>query len=399
MLGDNQRDTELKATWDEFCDRLKDASELIFRDTTPAHDIDRAKGLRLLARNISLGLQFKLDNCDPDFPEIMHYFDPIRKQGGDNTDAYYSGAPVNGTNTYRITGHRGNARYFAVTVLEDGNTPWGGQVIASLINENFLVNDDGSFELMVSPEKRPDNFQGNWIQTTPEAWRITFREFFADWENEEPMSARIDRLNEVEHTPDFTVEQVNKGLLDTVDWVKNSTFYWAGMLDKWKVQPNQFLSYGQLEDNKIDFTPGGAPLITYWFLPKDEALIIRVRPPKADYWAVEFGNYWWETMDYRNRLSNTNCHYAELEDDGELVMVVSHEDPGVANWLDPSGHEEGYVTVRWIGADHYPAPECHQIKLNELDSYLPADHKKLNQTERKAQIAGRRTGVIKRFGF
>ena len=81
MYGDNPKDPELKEGWQQFCEALKSAGELIFRDTTPADDIDRAKGLRLLARNISLGLQFHLDNCDPEAPELLHYFDPLRKQG------------------------------------------------------------------------------------------------------------------------------------------------------------------------------------------------------------------------------------------------------------------------------------------------------------------------------
>ena len=398
MFGDHPKDAELKATWDAFCDKLKESSDLIFRDTTPASEIDRAKGLRLLARNISLGLQFNLDNCDADFPEIMHYFDPIRKQGGDNTDAYYSGAPINGKNTYRVTGKRGTARFFAITVLENGNTPWGGGVTGNLIDSDVIVDKEGNFELTVSPEPDPGN-RGNWIQSTPNAWRITFRQFFADWENEEPMKARIDRINELEHDPMLSAADVARGLGGAADWVRSSTAYWAGMLDKWKAQPNTFLSYGQLEDNKIDFTPGGAPLISYWFLPRDEAIVVRVRPPEADYWAVEFGNYWWETMDYRNRLSNTNCHYAHLEDDGELILVIAHEDTGHPNWLDPSGHEEGYVTVRWIGADHYPVPEATQVKLHELDSYLPKGGKRLNSAERKKQIAERRRGVLNRFGF
>ena len=328
----------------------------------------------------------------------MHYFDPIRKQGGDNTDAYYSGAPINGRNTYRITGHRGTARYFAITVLEDGNTPWGGQVTGNLIDDAVIVDEDGNFELTVSPDPDPGD-RGNWIQSTPDSWRLTFREFFADWENEQPMRARIERVNDMEHDPVLTPAEVGRGLRDTAEWVRDSTLYWADMLDKWKKQPNTFLSYGQLEDNKIDFTPGGAPLISYWSLPTDEALIIRVTPPEANYWAVEFGNYWWETMDYRNRLTNTNCHYAELEGNGELILVVSHEDVGVCNWLDPSGHEEGYVTVRWIGADHYPVPTCEQVKVAELDRYLPAGIKKIDRAGRDAQIAGRRRGVINRFGF
>lgn len=64
------------------------------------------------------------------------------------------------------------------------------------------------------------------------------------------------------------------------------------MIEKWKVQPNRLLSYRQLEDRKVDATLGGEPLISYWMLPPDEATIIRVRPPEAQYWAVEFGNYW-----------------------------------------------------------------------------------------------------------
>ncbi|MDH3926176.1 MAG: DUF1214 domain-containing protein, partial [Xanthomonadales bacterium] len=197
MFGDNPNDALLQSSWNEFCDQLKNAGELIFRDTTPAHDIDRAKGLRLLARNVSLALQFHLDNNNPDFPELLHYFDPIRKQGGDNPDALYVGAPINGKHTYRISGQRGNARYFAVTVLEDGNTPWGGAVVGNLIDSEIEVDEEGNFEIIVGP----DEHAGNWIKTTPGSWRLTFRQFFADWENEQPMVARIDRLGELEHDP------------------------------------------------------------------------------------------------------------------------------------------------------------------------------------------------------
>lgn len=395
MFGDNPNDALLKASWDEFCDQLKSAGELVFRDTTPTADIDRAKGFRLLSRNIALALQFKLENNDADFPELLHYFDPIRKQGGDNTDALYVGAPLNGQNSYRIVGNRGTARYFAVTVLEDGATPWGGAVVGNLIDGDIEVDEDGGFEIILSPDEHP----GNWIKTAPGSWRVTVRQFFADWENEEPMVARIDRINELEHRADLSPQQIAQGLRDSAAWVRESTFYWADMLDKWKVQPNRFLSYRQLDDNAIDATPGGEPLICYWQLPPDEVLVVRVMPPQADYWAVEFGNYWWETMDYRYRLCSTNCHHAQLEENGELILVAAHDDPGLPNWLDPSGHEEGYITVRWIGAQHYPVPECVQIKRTELADYLPRGIARITAEGRKAQLAGRRRGVIGRFGY
>ena len=395
MFGDNPQDDALRASWHQFCDQLKEAGDLVFRDTAPAADIDRAKGLRLLARNISLGLQFCLENNDPAFPELLHYFDPLRKQGGDNTDALYVGAPINGEYTYRVTGTRGSARYFAVTVLEDGATPWGGAVVGSLIDQELDVDDDGRFELIVGPNPHP----GNWIKTTPGSWRLTLRQFFADWVNEEPMVARIDCLDGPEHNPALTPDAIGRGLADSAAWVRESTTYWADMIDRWKVQPNRFLSYRQLDDNAIDATPGGEPLICYWKVPADEALILRVTPPPASYWAVEFGNYWWETMDYRYRLCSTNCHHAQLEDSGELLLVVSHDDPAVPNWLDPSGHEEGYITLRWIGASEYPVPQCQQVQRAELAEHLPAGARTMSAAARSQQLAERRHGVIRRFGY
>lgn len=394
MFGDNPNDDKLKQSWDQFCDTLKDASELVFRDTTPADDLTRTKGIRLLARNISLALQFHLDNNDPDNPELLHYFDPIRKQGGDNTDALYVGARINGSNTYRISGNRGQARFFAVTVLEDGATPWGGAVVGNLIDDQIEMDEDGNFELIVSPDEHP----GNWIKSTPGAWRVTFRQFFADWENEEPMLARIDQLDEIEHDPVLSPETLIKGLANTADWVGVSTHYWANMIDKWKTRPNTFLSYRQLDDNEIDATPGGEPLICYWEVPEDEVLLVRFTPPDCDYWAVEFGNYWWETMDYRYRMCSTNCHMATLEDNGELLLVVSHQDLGYANWLDPSGHLQGYITVRYLGASEYPIPRCEQMSIAELTDVIP-DAVKVTNEGRREQLRSRRHGVLKRFKY
>jgi len=395
MYGDNPQDESFRAAWDAFCDELKEAGELVFRDTAPSADIDRAKGFRLLARNIALGLQFHLENADPLCPELLHYFDPLRKQGGDNADALYVGAPINGTSNYRISGQRGSARYFAVTVLEDGATPWGGAVVGSLVDSEIDVAEDGRFEIAVGPDEHP----GSWIRTTPGSWRVTVRQFFADWVNEEPMTARIDCLDGLREETTITPARLQAGLADAARWVRVSTAYWADMLDRWQAQPNRFLSYRQLDDNAIDATPGGEPLICYWRVPTDEALLVRVTPPAASYWSVEFGNYWWETMDYRYRLCSTNCHHAVLEENGELLLVVAHEDPGVPNWLDPAGHGEGYITVRWIGAPDCPTPTCEQFPVAELPRRLPQGVKRIDAQGRRAQLAERRSGALRRFRY
>ena len=397
MSNDNNQ--KIRHAWHQFCDELKDSGDLIFRDGIPDNEITRATGMRLLARNISLAMQFEMENNDPKFPEMLHYFDPLRKQGGDNTDAHYSGSPINGQDYYRISGYRGTAQYFAITILEDGNTPWGGGVVNTRLGKDLIVDESGRFELLIGP-KQPNNFDAekiNWMETSTESYRITFRQFFANWLKEKPMEAGIERVGQDNQTPLFTAEILSEGLKKTSHWVNWSTTYWADMIDKWKAQPNTFMSYGELEKNKIDFTPGGAPIIAYWKIPAGEALILRVTPPDADYWAVEFGNYWWETMDYRYRFSSTNCHHAKLDNEGVLTIIISHEDLGATNWLDPCGHEEGYITYRWIGSDHYPKPNAEQLTLAALTATYPELINQVGQQQREDEMLERRAGIRQRF--
>jgi hypothetical protein len=395
-MNENTEDKLLLQAWSDFCDSLKAMGRIPFREMAPGTPVDRTAGFQQILRNLSLSMDFEYEYKNPKFPELARYFSPTRKQGGDNSDCCYVGAQVNGTDTYRITGNRGSSRYFSVTAVETGDTPWGGKVCNALFGDQIETEEDGSFELIVSPDPHP----GNWLQTTPNTFRITFRQYFADWENEKPMKARIERLGAGNEVPDVLSPQAfAEGLSRVSNWLEESIEYWPAMLEKWKPTPNKFMSYWQLEDKGIDATPGGDPLVCYWQLPKDEALIIRVQPADCLYWSVEFGNYYWETVDYRYRLSNTNCHYATLQDDGELIVVVSHTDPGVPNWLDCSGHSEGYVTYRWMMSEHHPVPVAEQVKLSELADKLPGDIKRVDADWRREQLATRRRGVNQRFGY
>lgn len=386
---------ELNAAWEQFCDGLKAAGRIPQQNPLVGNAQDHAAGYLQLARNISLALQFSFEYKDPRFPELARYFDPTRKQGGDNSDCTYLGAQINGQDTYRIYGDRGTARYFSAVVVETGQTPWGGRVAAALFMDDIELDEEGNFELILSPEPQP----GNWLQTTPNTFRVTIRQYFADWENERPMRARIERLSPGPDLPQpLSSVALANGLAEAAQWLQDSIGYWPNMLSRWKPFRNQFKSYWQLEDNAIDAAPGGDPLVCYWELEPDQALIVRVRPADCPFWSVEFGNVWWETMDYRYRLSNTNMHYAQLEQDGELLVVVAHSDPGVPNWLDCSGFSAGYITFRWMLSQEQPVPICTQVALSELFDLLPNDVRRMDASGRVEQLAARRRGVFLRFG-
>lgn len=387
---------KLDKAWEEFCDTLKAAGRHPRANELGLSARDKAAGYLQLARNISLGLQFKYDGDDRMFPELNRYFDPMRKQGGDNSDCVYIGAQIDGRETYRIFGYRGTSKYFSVVAVEEGD-PWGAGTIATLYGKDIETDADGNFELFISPHEH----EGNWLKTTDKTFRVTFRQYFADWEAEKPMRAQIERLSspEITHPEPLDPEALGKGLVNAARWVDQSIGYWPMMLNKWAPRKNEFRSYWQLEDTNIDATPGGDPIVCYWQLPKDECLIVRVHPVECTWWGVEFGNVWWETMDYRFRLSNTNEHYAQIEDDGELIIVVAHEDPGVPNWLDCSGFTAGYITFRWMLSEVHPIPKAEQVKFSERFAHMPDGVKRMGLEARKAQLATRKRGVYARFGY
>lgn len=385
---------DLQAAWIDFCDRLKRAGDLMLAEGVPAGALDRAAGYRLLARNIALALRLYYENCDPLNPELTRYFDPICKQSGDNQDALYLFAPINGTDRYRLSGRLGSASSISFSVKDDGPTPWGGRITAVLLGEDVVVEPDGSFELVVGPTPQ----ESNWLRTSPNNFRLLIRQFFGDWETERPMQVRIDRISDATASAELTPRALADGLQRSAQWIQYSTAHFHDLMQRWQASPNQFITFDQIF-GRVGSTPGGASATCYWELRPDEALVIRAYPPSDYYWSMEFGNYWWETMDYRYRLSGTNSHYAQLEADGELIVVISHDDPGVPNWLDPSGFSAGYITCRWMGDSHPAMPSCHPIKRCDLFDVLPPAVRRIDCEGRRAQIAARRRGACQRFPY
>jgi hypothetical protein len=390
-------DIRVGKIWEDFCDSLKDAKAVLFRGGAPTTDRDLAAGLRMLARNIPIALDKEYENADPLHPEFIHHMDWRHKFGGDNPDALYLWAPINGTDTYRVTGTWGSAAYVAFTVSDRGDTKLGSRPAGHLFGHDMRVDAEGRFELIVSPEP-PDPLPANWIQSSPSSFRLMLRQFFGDWEREQLMSVHIDRLGDPVPPPDITLDLVAEGLHRTAQQVNDLTTHWADTIQLWQARPLVFRSFHEVTANRMSAaTPGGAPLVCYWEMESDEALIVRVTPPEAKYWNFEFGNWWFETMDYRYRLAGTNSHYAVLEDDGELILVASHDDPGVPNWLDAAGYASGYMICRWMAASSTPTPIVERVKRSALTEHLPNGVRTISPPQRREQLAGRRRGVMRRF--
>ena len=244
----------LQTVWREFCHRLESLGDLPGENAMASNAQDHAAGYLQLFRNLSLAFDFQYEYNNPLFPEFFRYFGPTRKQGGDNSDCNYVGAAISGDYRYRIVGDRGTSRYFSVVLVEEGDTPWGGRVVASIFGNDIETDEHGHFELIIAQ----DEHEGNWLKSTDKTFRVTIRQYFADWERERPMRALIERISGPElDPPTVSDKRLADSLTRTVQWLGESVGYWPMMLQKWQSSRNTFKSYWQLEDNAIDATPGG----------------------------------------------------------------------------------------------------------------------------------------------
>lgn len=385
------------AAWASLLDSLRQAGEFLHDPRLPEGPEADASGYRHLLVLLALGILEALDDeSDPYQPVLTPgHVDNTLKWGMDCPDALYTGCSIRGDAEYRVTGTRGTARYLGFQAMG------GMETVANAVADDLAVDDGGHFELLLSARRQP----GNWMRLDERVSSLVVRQFFYDWEAEEPAELRIECMGRPDCPPAPSsgaeapgdaaavarqVEALGKFVLESV------RFWWdieemgrAQGLNAFR-QPNARTDMGGAEENVTEWGS--------WDLVGDQALLIEVTPPEAVYWSLAMGNQWWESLDYAGHQTSLNGHQAVLDDDGVFRAVVAPRDPGVANWLDTLGERRGPMIFRWLRAADHPLAATRVVPLADLHRWLPEGTRRVTQEERAATIAGRRSGVRKRFG-
>ena len=97
-------------------------------------------------------------------------------------------------------------------------------------------------------------------------------------------------------------------------------------------------------------------------------------------------------VEYLYRQSSLNGHQARVDSDGKFRAVISLEDPGVHNWLDPGDTLRGMVIGRWLGCSSNPVPTLERVPFAKLRDHLPPDTAEITPEARAAQLRARRIG-------
>ena len=451
----------LHAAFDDLIESLEKARDAIDQPElmpAPAHPRNLAEGYRYLMGFLHSAIERSFHQ-DPDRPAFRNALSIINRATIDNADAVYFYAPIDGRESYRIQGQVADHRHWRgedsqsegrwaphyvifeasagvlagdsgdLRELMPGVKTQTGRLDSSLIE----VEPDGHFEILLAPE-RPEGHSGNFISTLkvvgrphpldpdmpPERYanHISGRQLFYDWEREDAIHLSITQIgNEGTAPPPYDVKTAIQELQRCGELVRGQMAFWNAF---WTIPMG---AYGKREGtmegigfprngfNTINAasgaTGGGMSTNLYaggiYELEADEALIVETRiPVKPQYVGFQIGNLWGESMEYGNSTGSLNGSQSTMDSDGTIRWVIAHEDPGVANWIDTTGHTEGFLTPRWAYSetpegDDWPTIEAHKVRFEDILDHLPEDTRRVSPEERREQIRIRQAHVLKRY--
>ena len=350
----DERRAGAAARWDSFCDELR-ALGAIVEDMSGAGELDRAEGYRYLTRLLRLALEMNLEHASARHPSFYSLSHETAKIGADNPDNLYLNANIDGRHRYEISGHVGTVPYLSFGSKENRYAIDGRMISTGEVDLNELeAGGDGRLTLTVAA----DDPGGNWLPATPESNMVIVRQTFDDRAAEIPARLTIRRLDPGEGH-DLLDGDALAGQLDrSLGFVAGTARTFVGWVERFR--EGHFNAF-QLGDQGFFQAAGGDPNIYYiyafWRMAADEMIRVRSKVPACDYWNFQLTNIWMESLDYRHHRVHLNHRSAEVGGDGEVTIHVTHAPvPGLANNLVTTGHTQGVMLMRWVGAAEHPVP-------------------------------------------
>ena len=379
--------TESPELWDALSAAIKQLQGIVWDDPRITDEMARAEGVRYLTRLVAGAIPMTMESWNPEYPSFFTFLSSRIQYGLPAADALYQWAPIHGDYVYRIKGRRGTAHMMDIETRQGHFAHIGGWALFDRCSE-FECDVDGNIEIVLSKNEQP----GNWVKIPNGLGDLIFRQYFYDWINEEPAQLQITRDDARYPAPAITPELIAQRTRLLIDWLHNLPAFFA----------EQVQSYYQDTINtvRIDEVSIGWAELRYgkanYECELDEALIIEVVPPEAKYWSIQLYSQYWDARDWNLRQTSINGFQAVLGQDGVFRAVISHEDPGVMNWLDAANHRTGLLSLRYFRAKTAPIPTIRRVKLSEVSSIVDDRNLCITKDQRSDLLRRRAESVVRR---
>ncbi len=447
--------TELRAAWDDFIAELQRARDAI--------DVEELMPPPPSARNLAEGYRYLMGFVhsaaeraffeDPQFPNVRHAVQLVNKATIDNADAIYFMAPIDGQQSYLLRGRVADHRHwrgeapaeagrkapqYLIFELSDGCIAGDSGSLAELRpgvkvqtgkldSTQIEVDAGGHFEILLAPA-RPAGHAGNFISTRRSSKRpdaddrhatwVSGRQLFCDWEREDPTPLTLAQIGAEGHSPrPYDAGNAAAQLRRMGSLVRGQMHFWNEFYtvlleaygkrdgsDGERFMPRNSFNRPNAASRE---TGGGQSTNIYaggvFELDPDEALIVESRVTvEPQYTGFHLANLWGESLDFANHQSSLNGCQSDLDSDGVRRLVVAHADPGIANWVDTTGHREGFLAARWAYAkqpppEQWPVIVAKKVRFDEIRQHLPPTVREVSPQQRADTIRIRREHVQRRY--
>lgn len=428
--------------------RARAALEDPWYHPAPASNRNLAEGYRYLMGHLHRIIESELHQS-PEHPYFQRQLSRVAAYTMANADTQYLYAPIDAWGTYLVIGKAGPSQHwrggkrprkqdglaphymaFETHTSELGDsgrldelTDGSHAVVSAIDSAQLEVNRDGSFEILISPNK-PAGYEGNYLPSSVlaedgrqlSANKLYIRELFADWENESSPYLEIVKIGKAGEQPEpVTAGDTAMDLRRVGQRVKHHTRFWN------RLYANVLEPFGDVDGDgqrlMADNCVGSPVAINAgaehgvashlmsggtFELKQDEALLIEMEAPDALYFSVQLANFWGMPLDFANHMTSLNHMQAQRGPDKTYRFVLSAQDPGVPNWLDTTGLEHGYLLMRSAWSEVPPANDlavisCQRVSLSELPSLMPDGTPEVTELARRKQIMLRQQHVARRY--
>jgi hypothetical protein len=195
------------------------------------------------------------------------------------------------------------------------------------------------------------------------------RQTFSDRFAETPAEMKIINLSGQTKPGPLTSKQMDEGLKTASMFVGGAGLLFTRWAHDFKKHVNQLPLFDPEKSNAAGGDDSIIYYHSYWNIEPGEVLLIEVKPPECDAWNFQLNNFWMESLDYRYNNICINKQGAHYEPDGRVRIAVSHEDPGIPNWIETAAHREGTMCWRWYRihqGSQAKQPSCRILKKDEL---------------------------------
>jgi hypothetical protein len=385
-----------------FADAVLEAEKIITGAPHVQTEQDLAEGYDYLAGSIRSSLQLAWA-YQRDFPYFVPSTGPYTKLGLDNPDTLYFHAYLRDDAEYVVTGRRGTTADLSFQVLNGDYSPVEVPDSLSAFDDRELeIARDGTFELRFGPG--PAEPGRNYVTLGPGSAMLLVREVYSDWDTEQRGTIsiyRADRRGSAPPAPDTSAAAKRYGVAGKILLSRLRTFL---------AFPEWF--YLKLPVNTMTPprpTPGGLATqfssAGHYDLGEDQAMIVTVPAAGravAPYQGIQLGSLWYVSLDYINHQTSLTADQARTDPDDQMRFVISERDPGVVNWLERTGHQRGYVQIRWqrLTRDLGPedGPRVEVVAFDDLARALPYhEQARVTPPQHARRIAARQAAVASRM--